>query len=80
MDVGSDFSVGACVKRVSRCHILSGESLEHLGSQFGKPSEVQRNDGVPKVSPWLDIAKPILWVFMNKQALKVWMMIPSHAF
>ena len=67
MDVGSDFSVGACIKRVSGCQILSGESQERLGSQFGKRSEVQQNDEVPEVLPWLDIAKPILPVFMGRK-------------
>ena len=59
--------------------VLSREGLECLGSQFRKSSEVRQHYTVPKVSPRLDMAKPILRVFVGKQALEMWVVVPVHA-
>ena len=72
-------SIRACTQRSFGCGILSREGPECLGSQFGKLSEVRRHYTVPKVSPRLDIAKPILRVFVSKQALEMWVVVPAHA-
>ena len=80
VNMGGSLSVRVYIWRRSGCSILSRESLEHLSSQVRELSEVWRHYGVPKVSPWLDEAKPILWVFMSKQALKVRAVVPPHAF
>ena len=79
VNMGGGLSVCACIWRRSGCSILLRESLEHLSSQVRKPSEVWQHYGVPKVSPWLDEAKPILWVFMSKQALKMWAVVPPYS-
>ena len=50
-----------------------------LGSQFGKSSEIWQHYAVPKVSPRLDIAEPVLRVFVSKQALEMWVVVPVHA-
>ena len=78
VNMGSSFSVHAHGWRGPRCRILSGESLECFSGHLREPSEDRQNYGVPDVSPWLNKAESILWIFVSKQALKVWVVVPSH--
>ena len=59
--------------------VLSREGVERLGSQFRKSSEVWQHYTVPNLSPRLDIAEPILRVFVSEQALEMWVVVPAHA-
>ena len=77
--VSGRLSIRAHIWRSIGCGVLSREGLEHLGSQFGKSTEVRQHYTVPKVSPRLDIAKPVLRVFVGKQALEMWVVVPAHA-
>ena len=77
--VSGHLSIRARTWRGVRCGVLSREGPEHLGGQFRKSSEVRQHYTVPKVSPRLDIAKPVLWVFVSEQALEMWVVVPAHA-
>ena len=77
--VGGHLSICACTRRSFGHGVLSREGLEHLGSQFGKSSEIQQHYAVPKVSPRLDMAEPVLRVFVSEQALEMWVVVPVHA-
>ena len=79
MYVSGHLSIRACIWGGVGCGVLSREGVERLGSQLGKSSEVRRHYTVPKVSPRLDIAEPILLVFVSEQALEMWVVVPMHA-
>ena len=77
--VSSHLSIRAYTWKSVGHGVLSREGPECLSSQFVKSSEVRRHYTVPKVSPRLDIAEPILRVFVSEQALEMWVVVPAHA-
>ena len=77
--VSGHLSIRARTWRSVGHSVLSREGPECLGSQFRKSLEVRQHYTVPKVSPRLDIAEPVLRVFVSEQALEMWVVVPAHA-
>ena len=77
--VSGRLSIRPCIWGSAGNGILSREGVECLGSQLGKLSEVWRHYRVFKLSPRLDVAEPVLRVFVGEQAQEMWVVVPAHA-